>query len=92
MRVPLAVVAEVDQREPHALLGQPAGRQQPAAVDRGGRVVDAVEVLIFSGSAVEVEHLRHGLLHPVRQFIALDAGRACSSSGYSTAARLFSSW
>ena len=34
VRVPLAVVAEVDQHEPHAALGQPPGGEQAAAVDR----------------------------------------------------------
>ena len=74
VRIPLAVVAEIDQREAHAALDQPAGGQQPAAVDGRGLLVDAVEPLRLGRLAGQVERLGHRRLHAEGQFVRLDPG------------------
>ena len=74
VRVPLAVVAEIDQREPHPALDQPPRGEQPAAVDRRGLLVDAVEPLGLGRLAGQVERLGHRGLHPEGQLVRLDPG------------------
>ena len=70
MLIPIAVR---DFDEAHAGLDEAAGEQALAAeVRRRCRLSDAVEFFRGLGLAREVHHLRHFLLHPEGEFIALD--------------------
>ena len=74
VRIPLAVVAQVNLGKPHPALDQPPRGQEPSAVNGGFLAVDAVEALGFASLGLEVENLGNGLLHPIGQFIRLDSG------------------
>ncbi len=73
MRIPLAVVAQVDQGEAGTTFDEAAGGEEAAAVDGGFFAVDSVEAIGLRVLGVEVEGLGHGGLHPVGEFVRLDA-------------------
>ena len=72
MRIPLAVITQVDQRISHTPLGQATRRQQPPAIDRGRLVVDAVQFLDRRSLLGQVDRLGNRPLHPIGQLVGLD--------------------
>ena len=74
VRVPLAVVAEVDQGEPHPALGQPPRGEQPAAVDGRWSRCRSRRAAGSRPARGQVEHLGDRLLHPEGQLVRLDPG------------------
>ncbi len=74
VRVPAGEVAGVELNEADPALDEAAGEEASGAEVGGDGVVEAVEAAGGGGLAGEVDGLGGGGLHPVGEFVRLDAG------------------